>query len=145
MITAEWSRVGKGLYKADAQKVAEEIMSIGSEATPSQIVEKARDEDSELHKCFTWDDQKAAEQWRLQQARSVVGCLIVHREEKYEDKPEVRVFHKNDSGGYKPATYVFTHADEHEKLLQAAYAELAAFKRKYSSLQELDWILEQLP
>lgn len=145
MITAEWSKVGKGLYKADPQKVAEEIMSIGSEATPSQIVDKAKGERTELHKCFTWDDKKAAEQWRLQQARSIVGCLIIHREEKYEDKPEVHYFHKNDSGGYKPATYVFTHADEHEKLLQAAYAELAAFKRKYSSLQELDWILEQLP
>ena len=145
MITAEWSRVGKSLYKADAQKVADEIESIGFSATPEQIVEKAKDDSTELHKCFTWDDKKAAEQWRLQQARNVVGCLIIHREEHNQDKPEVRYFHKNDSGGYKPITYIFTHADEHEKLLQAAYAELAAFKRKYSNLQELDWLLEQLP
>lgn len=145
MIIAEWSKIGKGLYKADAQKVAEEIQSIGDEATPSQIVEKARDANTELHKCFTWDDKKAAEQWRLQQARSVVGCLIIHRGEQHKNKPEIHYFCKNDSGGYKPATYIFTHANEHEKLLQAAYAELAAFKRKYSNLQELDWILEQLP
>lgn len=145
MIIASWSEVGRFLYRADAQKVADEILSIGSEATPRQIVEKAADSNTELHKCFTWDDQVAAEKWRLQEARHIVSCLVIHRDEENADKPEIRYFHKNDQGGYKPAEYIFTHADEHEKLLQGAYADLTAFKRKYANLQELDWLLEQLP
>ena len=43
----------QSLYKGvDPQKVAEEIMGIGESATPRQIVDRARDEKSELHKCF---------------------------------------------------------------------------------------------
>ena len=48
------------LYKADAEKVSKEIESI-SNATPSRILEYARNENSELHKCFEWDDTIAAE------------------------------------------------------------------------------------
>lgn len=141
MITAEWSKIGKAFYNADAQKVAEEIESIGSDVKPMQIVEKARDSSTELHKCFTWDNDEAAEKWRLHQARHITGCLVIRRTEEVENVPEIRYFHKNDTGGYKPAEYIFTHASEHEKLLQAAYADLQAFKRKYESLQELDYIL----
>ena len=43
---AEW-RI-KGIYKADAQKVADEIGD--KKVTPQEILEKARDETSELHK-----------------------------------------------------------------------------------------------
>lgn len=42
---AEW-RI-KGIYKADAQKVADEIGD--KKVTPQEILEKARDETSELH------------------------------------------------------------------------------------------------
>lgn len=129
------------MYHADAQKVAEEILSIGAEASPRQIVEKASDRDTELHKCFTWDNKAAAEKWRLHEARHIVSCLVIHRDEEHSDKPEIRYFHKNDMGGYKPAEYIFSHADEHEKLLQQALADLQAFKNKYQSLQELDYIL----
>lgn len=52
---AEW-RI-KGIYKADAQKVADEIGD--KKVTPQEILEKARDETSELHKCFEWDDSVA--------------------------------------------------------------------------------------
>ena len=145
MITASWSAVGRRLYRADAQKVAEEILSIGEEATPRQIVDKASDDGTELHKCFTWNDKAAAEKWRLHEARHIVSCLVIRRDEANADKPEIRYFHKNDGGGYKPAERVFRQADEYEKLLQCAYSELAAFKRKYANLQELDWLLVQLP
>lgn len=39
-----------GLYSADANKVSDEIFSIGETATPEQILEKAKDPETELHK-----------------------------------------------------------------------------------------------
>ena len=57
MTVASW-RSGLGVFKADAQKVADEIRSIGEEVSPVQIVAKARNKDTELHKCFEWDDTK---------------------------------------------------------------------------------------
>ena len=145
MITAEWSKIGKAFYNADAQKVAEEIMSIGAEAKPQQIVDKARDKSTELHKCFTWNDVAAADKWRLHEARNVVCCLVIHREPEQQDKPEIRFFHTNDKGGYKTIEYCFRRQGEYEKLLQAAYADLEAFKKKYNSLEELKYLIEQFP
>lgn len=140
-VTSKWSKMGEILYKdVDAQTVADEIAAIGESATAEQIVERAKDENSELHKCFTWDVNKAAQKCWIQEARNVVGCLVIQREEAKEDEPEVRIFHRVDSG-YKQITHIFRQEDEYKKLLQQALADLQAFKRKYQSLQELDYIL----
>jgi hypothetical protein len=40
--------------------------------TPVLVLEAAQDEASPLHSHFTWDDTEAAEQWRIQQARSLI-------------------------------------------------------------------------
>ena len=141
MITATW-RQGDSFFgkKADPQRVAEEIISIGESATPEQIVERARDESSELHKLFTWDDTEAAEKWRKQEARIITHHLII-KETIREDLPPARVFSITNSG-YQQTTLVFKRTDEREKLLARAWAELRAFKAKYSMLQELSEILE---
>jgi len=59
MIFATWRQGCR--YVADAQKVYEEITAIGAAATTKQILDKARDENTELHKCFDWNDTEAAE------------------------------------------------------------------------------------
>lgn len=139
MIIASWKM--QGLFKADAQKVAEEIRTIGDEVTPEQIVEMARNEETELHKCFDWDDQSAAEKWRKQQARQILCYLVIKEETQENGSVPLRVFYKNDVGGYKPSERIFRQPDEYQKLLQTAYAELRMFKAKYARLQELSEIL----
>lgn len=145
-LVTSWNEIGQAIYgKADAQRVADEIEAIGEAATPAQIVEAAKNENSELHKCFDWNDTEAAEKWRLHQARDVVRCLVIRREVKEGPPQEVRVFHKVDSCGYKPITRIFRNEDEYANLLQRAYADLQVFKKKYANLQELDAILELIP
>lgn len=140
MIIASWKMTG--IFQADAQKVAEEISKIGEEVTPDQIVEAAKDENTELHKCFEWDDTSAANKWRIYQARQVLCHLVIRHEEEPEEAPPVRVFYKIDHNeGYKRSEIIFKNDDEYQKLLQAAYAELRAFKIKYARLQELSEIL----
>lgn len=144
MIKAKW-REGVGLFKADAQKVAEEIISIGEEATPKDVVEKAEDEKTELHKCFTWDDDRAAKNWRLYEARQVMCQLVIQEDEVPADRPEVRVFYKCDGkGGYKHTEHIVKHEDEYQALLARAYAELKAFKARYACLEELQDIFEMI-
>ena len=145
MITATWKAGFNFFSNADAQKVAEEIMEIGSDVKPEQIVERAKDEDSELHKCFEWDDTIAAEKYRIVQARRVVRFLVIKEESKPVDRPEVRYFVKSDKShesGYKPTQMVVKVDTEYEKLLAQAYAELQAFKKKYHMLEELREIFE---
>lgn len=142
-IVATWRT--PGLFKADAQKVCNELREIGEEFTPEEIVEAAEDESKELHKCFEWDDKKAAYGYRLNQAR-ILTSQIVFKREVVEDNTKpvpVRVFNKTDSsGGYKIPERTFKVQSEYEALLQRALAELHAFKVKYAALKELDYILE---
>ena len=137
--------------KADPGKCYEEITSIGDEVTPKQVVEKAESEESELHKCFTWDDTEAAGLWRLKEAREVMRQLIVitrpDPEEPEEEKEPVqfRLLMKNDSSrssGYKQTIVMVRDEDEYQKLLNQAYEELRVFKKKYSMLSELREILD---
>ena len=141
MTVASW-RSGLGVFKADAQKVADEIRSIGEEVSPVQIVAKARNKDTELHKCFEWDDTKAAEKYRLYQARQVVCSLVFKEVEEKEDTTPRRIFHRTENtGGYKPLELIVKNQTEYEKLLEQARAELRTFKVKYHSLSELEEIL----
>lgn len=143
MTVSTWTPFGSSLYKGvDPQKVADEILGIGDEATPQQIVDAARDESTELHRCFEWNDSVAAEKYRLTQARTIVCNLVIARPEAEVEKPKIRCFYKPESSqGYKPSTYIFHVPSEYEKLLEQAYSELRAFKAKYSALQELSEIL----
>ena len=142
MVFAAWKPGSR--YGADAQKVADEIFSIGDSATPAQILDKARDKNSELHKCFDWNDAEAAEKWRLQQARLIV-CNLVYKETSSESPPPVRLFFKTDGeSGYKPTSLIMQNKDEYQKLLSRALAELNSFKTKYKTLSELDGVFDAI-
>lgn len=133
-IKAEW-RVE--LFKADANKCANEIMSLGEDVSPVQIVEYARKPNAELHRCFTWNDAEAASKYRIYEARQVVCNLIIRKEkgEKQEPTP-IRLFHKIENGHYKPLTLIVQNEDEYESLLRQCKEALQSLKRKYSSLSE---------
>ena len=133
-IKAEW-RVE--LFKADANKCANEIMSLGEDVSPAQIVEYARKPNTELHRCFTWNDAEAANKYRIFEARQVVCNLIIRKEngEKQEPTP-IRLFHKIENGHYKPLTLIVQNEDEYELILRQCKEALESLKRKYSSLSE---------
>jgi len=136
---AEWKV--KGLYKADAQKVADEIGS--GQITPQEVLEKARDVNSELHKCFEWDDSIAAEKYRLQQARSIIINLVYAP--KKEEEQSVRCFSLTSKvSTYQPTQQFLVQEDEYQTLLKRALAELEAFKRKYHTLTELESVFEAI-
>lgn len=144
MIVAKFREGFGAFYKnVDPNKVAEEIISLGDDTKPDDIVNAARNGDSELHKCFTWDDTEAAEKYRKYEARQLMYRLVIKEEEVPEKRPEIRMFYKtNDNEGYKPTEIVVTHKDEYKQLLERAYAELRAFKAKYSCLKELQEIFD---
>lgn len=136
---AEW-RV-KGIYKADAQKVADEIGN--DKITPQEMIERARNEQSELHKCFEWNDTIAAEKYRLQQARIVLSMLVF--KPKAEEEQPVRIFSlTTEKSVYQPTKQFLVQADEYQDLLKRALAELEAFKRKYRTINELEGLFEAI-
>lgn len=144
MIVSRWKV--QGLYKADAQKVADEVLTLGDSIEPSAVVEKAKDKSTELHKCFEWRDNVAAEKYRLHQARLLMCNLVIERVEGQAVQEPIRLMFKTTADeGYKPISLIMQEPDEYNKLLRRAYRELAQFKQKYKILKELKDIFELIP
>lgn len=148
MIVAKWRTGFEGFYKGvDAQKVAEEVYTLAEKenATTDAVLNLARDTRTELHKCFEWDDAKAAEYYRKEQVRTLMSNLIVVQSETQArgEATEIRVFYNTDPAkGYKPTEIIIKQADEYAALLDTAMRELRAFKAKYSCLRELRAIFD---
>ena len=153
MDSYKW-REGIGVYRnVDADKVASELLGLAAtegldeyKSLPAKdIVNLARDNSLEIHKCFEWDDSKAAEKYRERQARDVIHLLVIKEETVPKDRPEVCVFQLVEKGhGYLPTRYIVKQEDKYQELLKKAYAELRAFKEKYSMLTELKEILDMI-
>lgn len=140
-IIATWAI--KDGFRADAQKCAEEIRAIGDEVRAEQVLDLARDESKELHKCFEWDDTIAAEKYRMVQARRVISMLVIKQDELPTETAPIRMFYKTTPNeGYKPTEIILTKKDEYKALLERAYSELRSFKAKYSMLKELKEIFD---
>lgn len=135
----------KGLYKADAETVYSEITALGDSFSPEQIVEAAKDENSELHKCFTWDDTIAAENWRKHQARMIVAQLVIRTETSDNEPVAVRVISSTTRRNeYKPVVKLLEVEQDYTDLLARAINELKAFQQKYKMIKELREIFEAI-
>lgn len=130
-----------GIFKADANECYREISSL-EQITPKAILDFARDENSELHKCFEWDNDLAAEKYRTIQAGNVIRMLYV--EPKSEDAPPVRVLSRTSNTVYQPTRTFLKNQNEYEDLLKRALSELESFRLKYKTLSELEQLFEQI-
>lgn len=130
-----------GIFKADANECYREISSL-EQITPKAILDFARDENSELHKCFEWDNDLAAEKYRTIQAGNVIRMLYV--EPKSEDAPPARVLSRTSNTVYQPTRTFLKNQNEYEDLLKRALSELESFRLKYKTLSELEQVFEQI-
>ena len=106
---------------------------------PVQIVQAARDEASPLHGQFTWDDEKAAGQYRLWQARELIATYWVVEEGSNEpvrlllslasDRPAKQ--------GYRFSADVLANPEQRREWLLMALAELQVWRKTYGALTEL--------
>lgn len=132
----QWKSNARIKVNADlAGKMCEEIESkVG--LTARSLLDANREEGTLLHDEFEWDNEIAAEEYRLQQARHIINCLCIKPETK-ENKP-IRAFFKiMDSESYENINVIISDEDKHQRLLQTALNELNAFKIKYRQLNEL--------
>lgn len=132
-------------FKADAQKCYDEVQTLGEEYTPKEVLDLARNPETELHKCFDWNDSTAAEKWRLQQARFVCSSFTVKIEtEKGEERSYRVVQHDPEEKVYRPVTFTLRDEDQYARLLAKAKAELAAFRHRYKAITELENVIEEI-
>lgn len=129
-------------YKADAEKAYSEISQL-SEITPQNVLNLAKNEDSEIHNDFEWDDSIAGEKYRLHQARQMIQSLVFKTEEP--DRTPTRVLQiTTERNVYKPTEFFVKHEDEYQALLNRALSELESFQNRYKSLAELEDVLDSI-
>ncbi len=65
-------------------EVISEIVAIEKEdgLTAENLLERARDKSNPLHDFFEWNNSKAGEKWRLQQARFIINEVKIYVEDK---------------------------------------------------------------
>ena len=116
--------------------------------TPQTIVNAAKNKKSVLHRQFEWDDNEAANQYRLSQARELLQVTIEYIKDSKGNKKPMRVFAslKSDrlDGGYRTMVDLLGDKEYRAQLLQDAIEELETFKRKYYELKELVEIFDAI-
>lgn len=153
-------------YKVSADTVGGVLNRIEKEegkVTRESFLDYSRNENSETHEMFEWDDTVAAEKYRLATAGKIINQLevtIVYEESepreikaqiKYDDEPQQKTvsafLNVSPKTPTAPAVYYNAHRamsdeDTRRQVLRNAMFELRAFERKYHDLEEFAELFE---
>mgnify|MGYP001201285798 CR=1 FL=1 len=110
---------------------------------PEDVVEYARNQNTELHGMFCWDDTEAAHKYRVQQAGYLIRSIKVQirpnpKQEKIVTVREyVSLPAERGAGGYRQINEVLTDDDLRLQFIESVQAEFAAFREKLKAISEI--------
>ena len=121
------------------QVIGEELarleVELGGELTPERTVAAASDPSSPLHPHFEWDDQAAAEQYRLDQARGIIRSIRAVDDEG-ASRPAYLSIKQNGRTSYRSISTVLASHSLREKVLESAMRDLEAWRRRYQDIED---------
>jgi hypothetical protein len=132
---------GARVRKADAQLLGQafEALKATGPLTAERVLNEAMNTKSPLHKYFTWDDQKAAHQYRLEEARRLIRSIEVVLEDAKGKQVPMRAYYSvrdaEGQRGYEPMEFVFATPDLADQVISEAVLQLEAWKEKYAKYQ----------
>ena len=142
----KWYKGLNFFNKADANKVGKEIEELEI-VTPANMVEKAKDENTELHKCFEWDDGIAAEKYRERQAGQILSCLqvvvIAETEETEEKAVKAYVTLKKETE-FEPIETVVADPEKYDLLKERAIRQFKADRERYQEVYDLQELFDMI-
>ena len=116
--------------------------------TAKNVVKESRPSDAPLHKEFTWDDSIAAEKFREQEARVLIGDIVIEingDEESVITRGFVNLSApSNKTSNYESIGKVLVDEEKTTALLESAKREMKCFKAKYSTLKELAGVFNEM-
>lgn len=127
----------------DAQLVGDELERIrtrhNGRLSPEWVVHEAKSKRNPLHSLFEWDDNVAAQNWRVDQARGVIRSVEVVIEATEPAKP-VRAFVsvvRDKDRSYTSVAHAMSDPELRRQVLLTALKELEAWRDRYAELVEL--------
>lgn len=143
-------RLGPKQFPVASQVVGEALEAIGGhnsgEVTPDDVVRAAGPADHPLHPVFEWDDLKAADGFRLIQAKDLLRSVVAVMPERPTSRP-TRAFvsvRKDDGPSYVPIRTAMSDAALRDQVLAGAMRELVSWRRRHNELKELADLFSQV-
>jgi hypothetical protein len=125
--------------KRNQDKIQQELKQIKGRRQllqPKEVVAwAAKNKSSELYRCFEWDDGKAAEAYRIWQARELIKLVIVLE----PNKPQYVSLSvdRTQNGGYRNLEEVEAAQPLRKVLVRDVLAEFVRLRERYADLGEL--------
>lgn len=111
---------------------------------PEYLVSAAESKSHALHRLFTWDDDKAAGNWRTHEARQIIKSLVtvtfLDDGREAEMPAFVSVGHRSgnaEEAGYRSVSVVLADPDFEAEALDTALRQLQGLRRRYAALSQL--------
>ena len=143
----------KGLHKVPAQQMGEffeQLEHSASGLNPESVLDASREEGTLLHDEFEWDNDVAAEKYRLNQAQEMMTCLRIVIAET-DDTEERTVYRERGfvsiPGGksaYVSIRSAMTNDVWREHLMEQARRDMETFCAKYQRLGELAPVIQAM-
>lgn len=133
--------------KADAQasgELFEQLSKTEEGLTARSLLEANKPKSAPLHSEYEWNNEKAADEWRLHQSRHFINSLSIVTTVKEKETPVRAFFITTEANKYEPITAIVQEENKYNSLLSAALSELKAFERKYNTLTELTPVFEAI-
>lgn len=114
--------------------------------TAQTLLNANKPKNAPLHNDYEWDNDKAAEEWRLHQSRHFLNSLtvVLVNDDTAENVTTRAVHITTELHKYEPITAIIQNENKYDVLLKNAFSELESFKRKYEVLKELKPIFDLL-
>lgn len=137
---------------SSAQYVGErlaELERINGKLTAPDVIKDARSPTSPLHKYFEWDDSKAAQQYRLSQARQLIAHVYVRSVDNTDIPKPVRAFvnlrsHSEEERRYESVHLVLADPLKRARLLAQARRELMDWQKRHQQLEEFTDVFDAI-
>lgn len=140
-MTYKWKAGSR--IKINAKVAGQELERIrtrhNGRLTPQDILKEAKAKASPLHGAFEWSDNKAAQQFRLQQAQYLIRSIEVVVVQSKTKTSNVRAFVnvKRDSDrSYTSIGHAMSDAELRQQVVAQAWKELGEWRRRYENLAE---------
>jgi hypothetical protein len=131
--------------KVAGERIAEIEAANDGHLTPSCVVDDSRPEEAPLHPCFEWDDEVAAEKYRVEEARRLIRNVYIEVEnEEGRETPVLHHVHVTlpDVGPcYVTTARAMSEDDLREQVVSDALNAFEALGRRYQHIQEIEPIL----
>ena len=125
------------MYRDDIDTALNDLV-VDNALHAEDVVTAARDPISPLHGKFEWEDSKAAQQYRLWQARQLIASVTI----KLPDGQPVRKYINVVTGGraarqYEPVVLVVQDEDKFTAVLNETLRDLHEIQRKVEGLRQM--------